>query len=114
MWKAGEIRASAHIAGVAKHVRNVLDNPVNVGVGIDKAQGLAEADLANDIKGVELKPASKITRRVRLAKILLRLFQICLGGRSNQRLVRHHGRHAEGGIHTAAELGVEGFVGGGE
>lgn len=103
-----------YISGVPQHVGNILGDAIDILVGVNKAQAPAESDLANHIEGVELQPASKVALRVAVTEILLGPLQEGCSSRVDEGLVRDHGRHGEGSIHAATELGMEGVVGGGE
>lgn len=68
---------------------------------------LRVGNLANDVKGVELQPAWKVTALRVVDKELFCLLEEQLGRVVDKRLILHQLRHGEGTIDTTAELGME-------
>lgn len=60
---------------IEEQLAQVRDNTLNILILLNEAMPLAISDLANDIKGIELKPLCEVTDIRPLGKEILGLFQ---------------------------------------
>ncbi len=99
---------------VEEELGQIRNNAVDVLVALDEAMPLAVRDLTDDVEGIELQPAGKVTCFGLVDVQPLSLLQEQLGCVVHKRLVLHQRRHGKGRVDAAAELHVEVIVGGAE
>lgn len=97
-------------SNVKKQIPKIPHNPIDILVPLQKPMPLAIRDLADDVKGVELQPADKVTAGGVVGIEALGLFEEQLDGVVHERLVLHQRRHGEGRVHAPPQLRVEPVV----
>jgi hypothetical protein len=101
-------------SNVIKKITNIIHDPLDIPILLQKPMSLTIRHLANNIKRIELQPSGKVTALSRFSVQLGGLSEEELGGAVDEGLVLYQGTHGEGAVDAATKLGVEGFARGAE